>query len=354
MSRFFSQKYKNLRPYVPGEQPRDRRYIKLNTNESPFPPSPLAQKYAAEEAGKLELYSDPTCTALTEKACAILGIEKDEIIFTNGSDDALNFAFMAFCDTETPAIFPDITYGFYKVFGDLGSIPYREIPLKEDFTIDIADYCGDCGTVFIANPNAPTGLTLSLSQIETILKSNPNHVVVIDEAYIDFGGESAVPLIKKYENLLVIQTFSKSRSMAGGRLGFAIGCKSLIADLNALKFSTNPFNVNRMTMGAGLGSLEDEAYFRSCVDRVIACRQWTRQKLDELGMTTIDSDTNFVFTKSDRVSGKALYQGLRDRGILIRHFDTPRLRDYIRVTIGDEKQMETFIGAMKEILEEAQ
>ena len=353
MSRYFSKKYASLKPYVPGEQPRDRRYIKLNTNESPFPPSPLAQKYAAQEAGKLELYSDPTCAALTEKACSLLGIEKDEIIFTNGSDDALNFAFMAFCDADTPAIFPDITYGFYKVFSDLGSIPYREIPLKEDFTIDIQDYCNAPGTVFIANPNAPTGLRLSLDDIETIVKSNPNRVVVIDEAYVDFGSESAIPLIHKYDNLLVVQTFSKSRSMAGGRLGFAVGCKSLIADLNALKFSTNPFNVNRMTMGAGLGALEDEDYFRSCIHRVIRCRQWTREQLDALGMTTIDSYTNFLFTKSDRVSGKALYNGLRDRGILIRHFDTPRLRDYIRVTIGDEAQMAAFVAAMKEILEAA-
>ena len=352
MSRFLSHKYDDLKPYVPGEQPRDRRYIKLNTNESPFPPSPLAQKYAAQEAGQLELYSDPWCTALTQKASQMLGIEPDEIIFTNGSDDGLNFAFMAFCDKETPAIFPDITYGFYKVFAELGGIPYQEIPLKEDFTIDIEDYCKTPGTVFIANPNAPTGLCLSLEQIETIVKSDPNRVVVIDEAYIDFGGESAIPLIHKYDNIIVIQTFSKSRSMAGGRLGFVVGCKELISDLSALKFSTNPFNVNRMTMGAGLGSLEDEDYFRSCVRRVKDCRRWTRQQLDELGMVTIDSDTNFVFTKHPNIPGKVFYTKLREKGILIRHFDTPRLRDYIRVTIGDEQQMESFITAMKEILEE--
>ena len=352
MSRFFSEKFANLKPYVPGEQPRDRRYIKLNTNESPFPPSPLAQKYAAQEAGQLELYSDPWCTALTEKLSGMLGIGTDQIIFTNGSDDALNFAFMAFCDSKTPAIFPDITYGFYKVFAELGSIPYQEIPLKEDFTIDIEDYCKTPGTVFIANPNAPSGLCLTLEQIETIVKSDPNRVVVIDEAYIDFGGESAVALIDKYENLLVIQTFSKSRSMAGGRLGFAAGSKALIGDLSALKFSTNPFNVNRMTMGAGLGSLEDEDYFRQCVARVKACRQWTREQLDGLGMTTIDSDTNFVLTKHSVVPGKVLYTRLREKGILIRHFDTPRLTDYIRVTIGDEEQMAAFIKAMQEILEE--
>jgi len=352
MSRFMSSKYAALKPYTPGEQPRGRQYIKLNTNESPFPPSPLAQKYAAEQIGHLELYSDPCCTALTEKAAQVLGIDKDEILFTNGSDDALNFAFMAFCDSEHPAVFPDITYGFYKVFAQLNNIPYREIPLKEDFTVDIQDYCSAEGTVFIANPNAPTGLCLSLADIETVVKSNLNRVVVIDEAYIDFGGESAIPLIHKYDNLLVVQTFSKSRSMAGARLGFAVGCKSLIADLNTLKFSTNPYNVNRMTMAAGVGSLEDGDYFRSCVDRVIKCRQWTRQQLDQLGMTTLDSSTNFVFTKHSSVPGKVLYTKLRERGILIRHFDTPRLTDFIRVTVGDEEQMAAFITTMNQILEE--
>ena len=352
MSRFMSNKYADLKPYTPGEQPKGRQYIKLNTNESPFPPSPLAQKYANEQVSQLELYSDPCCTALTEKAAQVLGIETDEILFTNGSDDALNFAFMTFCDREHPAIFPDISYGFYKVFAQLNQIPYHEIPLKEDFTIDIQDYCNAPGTVFIANPNAPTGLCLNLGEIETILKSNPDRVVVIDEAYVDFGGESALPLIHKYANLLVVQTFSKSRSMAGARLGFAAGCKELIADLNTLKFSTNPYNVNRMTMAAGVGSLEDQQYFRSCVDRVKQCRQWTRQQLDQLGMTTLDSSTNFVFTKHSAVPGKVLYTKLRDRGILIRHFDTPRLTDFIRVTIGDEQQMAAFITAMKEILEE--
>ena len=352
MSRFMSSKYAVLKPYTPGEQPKGRQFIKLNTNESPFPPSPLAQKYAAEEIKQLELYSDPCCTTLTERAAQVLGIDKDEILFTNGSDDALNFAFMAFCDGEHPAIFPDISYGFYKVFAQLNNIPYREIPLKEDFTIEIQDYCSAKGTVFIANPNAPTGLCLSLEDIETIVKSDPDRVVVIDEAYIDFGGESALSLIHKYSNLLVVQTFSKSRSMAGARLGFAAGCRELIADLNTLKFSTNPYNVNRMTMAAGVGSLEDGEYFRSCVERVKACRRWTVQQLELLGMTTLASSTNFVFTKHASVPGKVLYTKLRERGILIRHFDSPRLTDFIRVTIGDEQQMAAFITALKEILEE--
>ena len=352
MSRFFSEKYSTLTPYTPGEQPRDQRYIKLNTNESPFPPSPLAQKYAAAEAGKLELYSDPTCAALTAKAAAVFGIEEDQIIFSNGSDEVLNFAFMAFCDATHPAIFPDITYGFYKVFAKLNQIPYEEIPLKTDFSVDIGNYVNRKGTVFIANPNAPTGLYLPLDQIETIVRSDPERIVVIDEAYIDFGGETAIPLTKKYDNLLVVQTFSKSRSMAGARLGFAVGCKALIQDLNTIKYSVNPYNVNRMTMAAGLGALEDSDYFRSNCRAIMENRAWTIDALSKLGFTTLDSSTNFVFTKNSAISGKELYLKLKENGILVRHFDTPRLTDHIRVTIGSAAQMATFIDTTRKILEE--
>ncbi|MBE6924930.1 MAG: histidinol-phosphate transaminase [Ruminococcaceae bacterium] len=351
MSRFFSEKYSALTPYTPGEQPRDQHYIKLNTNESPFPPSPLAQRYAAEEAGKLELYSDPTCAALTAKAAKVFGIEEDEIIFSNGSDEVLNFAFMAFCDDTHPAIFPDITYGFYKVFAQLNGIPYEQIPLKEDFTIDIRDYVNQTGTVFIANPNAPTGLYLTPNQIETIVQSNPERIVVIDEAYIDFGGETAIPLTKKYDNLLVVQTFSKSRSMAGARLGFAVGCKALIQDLSTIKYSVNPYNVNRMTMAAGLGALEDRDYFLSNCRAIIENRAWTVDALTKLGFTTLESLTNFVFTKSNAISGKELYLKLKENGILVRHFDTPRLTDYVRVTIGSAGQMAAFIDTTRKILE---
>ncbi|MBQ9762109.1 MAG: histidinol-phosphate transaminase [Oscillospiraceae bacterium] len=353
MSRFFSEKYSALTPYTPGEQPRDQRYIKLNTNESPFPPSPLAQQKARAEAEKLELYSDPTCAALTTQAAAVLGVAEDEIIFSNGSDEVLNFAFMAFCDESHPAIFPDITYGFYKVFAALNGIPFRQIPLKEDFTVDIQDYVNQNKTIFLANPNAPTGLCLSLGQIETIVKSNPNSIVVIDEAYIDFGGETAIPLTKQYDNLLVVQTFSKSRSMAGARLGFAVGNRALIRDLNTIKYSVNPYNVNRMTMAAGVGALEDTDYFRSNCQKIIQNRDWTTAELRKLGFTVLDSLTNFVFAKSEAVPGKQLYERLKAKGILVRHFDTPRLTDYVRITIGDEAQMAAFIRATKEILEES-
>lgn len=352
MSRFFSAKYAGLTPYVPGEQPRDKRYIKLNTNESPFPPSPRAQALAAKAAGELALYSDPTCQAIRVLAAEKLGIEPEEILFFNGSDEALYYSFLAFCDENTPAAFPDLTYGFYKVFSDVTGIPFTEIPLREDFTIDIEDYVNLNKTIFIANPNAPTGLALSLDAIETILKDNPDNVVVIDEAYVDFGGESAIPLIRKYDNLLVIQTFSKSRSMAGGRLGFAAGPKALIKDLDDLRYSTNPFNINRMSMAAGIGALEDEEYFRSCVNSVLDARAYTLSALRKLGFTAADSETNFILAKHPRLDGQQTYLDLKDKGILVRHFHTPRLKDYNRITIGTQAQMERFITAIKEIMEE--
>ena len=352
MSRFFSKKYEKLVPYVPGEQPQDRSYIKLNTNESPFQASPKAQARAQEAMGRLQLYSDPYCTLLTKKAADLYGVSTDEVLFTNGSDELLNFVIMAFCDGDTPAAFPDITYGFYTVFADLNAVPYTQIPLQADFSVNASDYIGCNKTVIIANPNAPTGLALPISDVEAIVKSNPNNVVVIDEAYVDFGGETAVPLIKKYDNLLIVQTFSKSRSMAGARLGMAIGSPQLIADLRAIQFSTNPFNVNAMTMAAGLGALEDEAYFKRNCAKIIENREWTTLQLSKLGFTTIPSQTNFILTKTSAIGGKALYLALKSKGILIRHFDKPRLRDYIRVTIGTAEEMGAFIAAVQQILEE--
>ena len=350
MSRYISSKFDGLTPYVPGEQPRDQQYIKLNTNESPFPPSPKALAYAAKAAENLQLYSDPTCKALTAKTAQMLGIAEDEIIFTNGSDEILNFAFMTFCDETNGAAFPDITYGFYEVFAQLYNIPYEKIPLKDDFSVDVNDYIGLNKTVFLANPNAPTGLALSLSDIEKIVAGNPNNAVVIDEAYVDFGNESAVSLIKKYDNLLVTQTFSKSRSMAGARLGFGVGCKALIQDLNAIKYSTNPYNVNAMTMAAGLGALEDENYFRTNCDTVCRNRAWTTEQFEKLGFAVMDSKTNFVFAKRPGTDGSWLYRTLKEKGILVRYFNTPRLKDYNRITIGSMEQMKALIRTLEEIL----
>lgn len=350
MSSFFSEKFKDLTPYTPGEQPQERKYNKLNTNESPFPPSPYAQRLARQAAGDLQLYSDPEVKGLVDIAVEKLGVEKDEILFTNGSDETLNFAFMAFCDKDHPAAFADITYGFYTVVAQVNNVPYVQIPLKDDFTIDVNDYIGINKTVFIANPNAPTGIVLSKEDIIKIIESNPENVIVVDEAYIDFGGESCLDLIHKYNNLLVIQTFSKSRSMAGARLGFAVACKELIADLNTIKYSINPYNVNKMTMAAGIGALGDEEYFKKNCRTIIENREYTVEELKKLGFEMTDSKANFVFAKNPKIGGQDLYLALKERGILVRHFETSRLKDYNRITIGSMEQMQELFDVLKELL----
>jgi histidinol-phosphate aminotransferase len=352
MSRFFSDKYSALEAYTPGEQPRDMQYVKLNTNESPFPPSPNALELAANAAESLQLYCDPTCAKLTEKFAEVYGIGTDEVIFTNGSDDALNFAFMAFCDDAHPAVFADITYGFYSVFAALNRIPFTEIPLKEDFTVSADDYIGVNKTIFIANPNAPTGVALPLCEIERILKSNPDNVVIVDEAYVDFGAQSAVSLIHDYDNLLVTQTFSKSRSLAGGRLGMAIANKRLIQDLNTIKYSTNPYNVNSMTQAAGVGTLMDEAYTQKNCKTIIENRAYLTAQLEKLGFVHTDSMTNFVFAKHPSFDGGRLYEALKERGVLVRHFSKERIRDYNRITVGTKEQIDILLKNIREILED--
>ncbi len=352
MSKFFASAHAGLIPYTPGEQPRDMKYIKLNTNESPYPPSPTAQAAAAEAAKSLELYPDPTCKALVESLADTLGVTPDCIILGNGSDEILQYATLAFCDNACGMLFPDITYGFYRVFAELYNIPYREEPLKEDFTVDLDAYRSAGRTIFLANPNAPTGIALSPVEIENILKANPVNVVVIDEAYVDFGAESCVPLTKQYENLLVVGTFSKSRSMAGARLGYAVGNPALIQDLNTIRYSLNPYNINRMTMAAGIGTLADDAYMKANCRRVMEARDYTRDALTALGFTCLPSSANFIFAKSERIGGEALYLALKSRGILVRHFGAPRLTDYNRITIGTRAQMEALVAAVTSILEE--
>ncbi len=351
MSRYFSAKHSALTAYTPGEQPKNRKYIKLNTNESPFAPSAGVLEAVKEQAELLNLYSDPECTELNKIASSVFGVDADRILMTNGSDEILNFAFMAFGDEDHPFAFPDITYGFYPVFAKLNGVPYKEIPLKYDFSVDASDYENIGMNIVIANPNAPTGLILSLADIERIVASNPDNVVIIDEAYIDFGGESAVNLIDRYDNLLVTRTFSKSYSLAGARLGFGIGAKSLIADLNTIKYSTNPYNVNRMTMAAGAAALSDNGYYMDNCKTIIKNREWTAEELKNLGFTVTDSRANFLFAKSDKIGGKELYLALRERGILVRHFDNPIITDYNRITVGTFEQMKTLIEAIKNILE---
>jgi len=351
MSRFLNSKYTELEVYTPGEQPRDMKYIKLNTNESPYPPSPAVLAVVnADQAELLRLYSDPECKNLKNSIAKLYGVNPENIYLSNGSDDILNFAFMAFTEGGKAA-FPEISYGFYKVFAQLYGIECRKIPLREDFSIDPEDYCGlGCFTV-IANPNAPTGRTISLEDIEKILQTNPDNVVVIDEAYVDFGGQSCYPLIKKYKNLLVVQTFSKSRSMAGARLGFAFADEELIADLKRIKFSTNPYNVNRLTLAAGEAAISENDYYMENCRRIMATREWTSAELEKLGFTVIPSKANFIFAKSGRIGGQELYEELKKRGILIRHFSDPKIADYNRITIGTDDEMTVLVNTIKNILE---
>ena len=354
MTRFFSSKYKSLVPYTPGEQPDGvEKLIKLNTNESPFPPSQKAYEMALEEAKKLQLYPDPECKALHGKLAQVLGVESDMVLCTNGSDEILNFAFMAFCDENTPAVFADITYGFYKVFSQINNVPCKIIPLKDDFTINVEDYFGVNGTIFLANPNAPTGLFLEISEIEKILKANPDNIVVVDEAYVDFGAKSCVSIVNKYDNLLVTQTFSKSRSMAGARLGFGVANNELIRDLNTIKYSTNPYNINRVTMAEGIGTLCDEDYTRKNCKTIIENREYVQEELLKLGFEFSPSFTNFVFVKHPEMSGEELYLKLKEKGILVRHFNDSRICEYNRITIGSKEQMISLINAVNSILEES-
>lgn len=352
MSRFFTSKLSGLSPYTPGEQPKDQQYIKLNTNESPFPPSPSVAAAVQGEVGKLQLYSDPECTRLTQKLAERYGVDPDMVLVTNGSDEVLNFAFLAFSDAARSLIFPDITYGFYPVFAELNRIPYTEIPLKKDFSIDVQDYLVKGKTAVIANPNAPTGLALSLAEIEKIVAFDPDRVVIVDEAYVDFGAESAVGLVSRYDNLLVTQTFSKSRSMAGARLGFGIGSNGLIADLNTIKFSTNPYNVNRLSAAAGVAALAEDAYYSANCRTIEKNRQMTTSALTDLGFTVLDSKANFVFACSSRIDGEELYRKCKEKGVLIRHFSKERISGFNRITIGTEAEMQAFIQVVKTILEE--
>ena len=352
MSRFLSEKYATLTPYVPGEQPRDTQYVKLNTNESPFPPSPSVVAAAEHEANRLNLYSDPECTELKIAAAKLYGVEPENVLPVNGSDEILYFAFLAFGDKANPFAFADISYGFYPVYARFCDVPSREIPLKDDFSLDYREYLGIREHVLIANPNAPTGSCLPLWQIEEIVKSNPDRVVIIDEAYVDFGGESCVSLTKKYDNLLAIQTFSKSRSLAGARLGFGIGNEQLIRDLNTVKYSINPYNVNRMTQAAAVAAIEDDAYYQENARTIMTTRAETTKTLQSLGVTVLPSCANFIFAKSDRVSGEELYQKLKARGVLVRHFTKERIKDFCRITIGTREQMQILLTNMQAILTE--
>ena len=353
MSRYLSARFAGMEPYVPGEQPQNRQYVKLNTNESPFPPAPgVLDAISHAEAERLNLYPDPDTRIAAGEIAAYFGVKRENVLLGNGSDELLSFCFQAFCDEKTHACFADITYGFYEVFARVLCVPSRVIPLDDGLRIRPSDYLSANGTVFLANPNAPTGQALPLSDIEAVLACNPDNVVVVDEAYVDFGAQSAVSLIGRYQNLVVIQTMSKSRSLAGARLGFALADAALITDLNSMKFSFNPYNINRLSLLAAQAAIRDKAYFKSCTDEIKRVRAFTTAELERRGFSVLPSSANFVFARPDRMDGGAYYRALKEKGVLVRHFEKPRIRDYVRITIGTQEQMQALLRVTDEIWEE--
>jgi histidinol-phosphate aminotransferase len=356
MSRFLSAEAARLDPYTPGEQPQDMQYIKLNTNESPFPPSPkVIEAVSQAEVSRLNLYSDPTCAVLVNALAKRYGLRPENVLTGNGSDEILAFAFRAFCGEGKGVAYADVTYGFYKAQVALFGLNATVIPLREDFTLNVDDYMDFPGTIFIANPNAPTGIALPPSDIRRLLEANPDRVVVIDEAYVDFGADSCVPLIADHDNLLVVQTMSKSRSLAGGRVGYALGSAELIAGLNRVKYSFNPYNVNRLSIIAGAAAVEDEPYFQSCCASIRENRAWTAAELTKLGFTVLPSRTNFLFAKSDRLSGQELYRKLKAEGILVRWWaGSGRIEDYVRITVGSMAQMEALVDTIEKLVKGAE
>lgn len=351
MSRFLSQAMQNMAPYVPGEQPQDKKYLKLNTNECPYEPSmSVMEALASFKAQDLRLYPDPDAAAIKVVAAETYKLAENEVFITGGSDEALAFIFMAFFDRGDKVYFPDITYGFYKVYAKLFGLEICEIPLTEDFTVNISDYFTVDGHIFLANPNAPTGVLLPPAQIEEILINNPNKLVVIDEAYIDFApGQSCAQLVKKYENLIVVQTFSKSRALAGMRLGLAFATAELISALERVKYSFNPYNIDRVSAVVAMAALQDTDYLEATVLRINSTRESTSKRLVDIGFEVIPSNANFVFAKPVFMPAKQLYLELRNKGVLVRYFDKERIDEFLRITIGTDEEIDTLIGKIKEI-----
>ena len=345
---------KNVRkvvPYTPGEQPKIQNIIKLNTNENPYPPAPaVAEALKNMDVDRFKKYPDPSCSVLVDAIADFYNVSSDKVFVGVGSDDVLAMAFLTFFNSDKPVLFPDITYSFYDVWANLYRIPFKQIPLNEDFTINKEDYFAENGGVVIANPNAPTGVELPLKDIEEILQKNRDVVVIVDEAYIDFGGESALPLIDKYDNLLVVQTFSKSRSMAGMRIGYAFGNEKLIKYLSDVKYSFNSYTMNTPTLELGALAISNRDYFDKTRNMVINTRERVKKELKNLGFEFADSKTNFIFAKHPKKSGKEIFANLRSRGIIVRRFDLPRIDEYLRISIGTDEEMDTLIRALKEII----
>lgn len=343
---------KNIRrvtPYVPGEQPKQEHMIKLNTNENPYPPSPKVEQILHHfDTDKLRLYPDPAAEELVEAIAKQYGVKNSQVFVGVGSDDVLAMAFMTFFNSDKPILFPDITYSFYDVWAEVFRISYVTKPLDEHLHIQVEDYLKENGGVIFSNPNAPTGVLMSLDQVERIIQANQDVVVIVDEAYIDFGGVSALPLIEKYENLLVVQTFSKSRSMAGMRIGYAFGSEKLIQYLNDVKYSFNSYTMDQFTLALGKASIEDEDYFKETTKKIIATREWTKEELRRLGFEFEDSMSNFIFATHPEISAKQLFEDLKKEKIYVRYFSKPeRISNYLRITIGTDEEMQKLVNFLK-------
>lgn len=362
MSRFFSKELDSLSPYTPGEQPKESGLIKLNTNENPYGPGPFVEQIMKEQsADALRLYPDPECKELVSSIEEYYGLGSGQVMVGNGSDELLGFAFMAYTDAGRKIVFPEISYGFYPVFSRVFKTEFERVPLKEDLTVDPSDYYNAQGTVVLANPNAPTGIGLSRKQIEGILQKNPKNLVIIDEAYVDFGGESCISLIDTYDNLLVIQTFSKSRSLAGCRVGFAVANKEIISDMNRIKYSFNPYNLDRLAIQIATAAMSDHETFETNRQEVMANREWFTAEMSTRGFLVLPSSANFVFVKfsqkeslsagnSHQLGGETYFKALREKNILVRYFDKDKIQDYVRITIGKKSELEQLLSATDAIL----
>lgn len=343
--------FRKVEPYVPGEQPKFEKMIKLNTNENPYPPSPEVEKVLREvNCDKLKMYPDPTSEVLVKALAERYQVKEEQVFVGVGSDDVLGMAFLTFFGSDKPILFPDITYSFYDVWAELFQIPYERPALDADFRIKKEDYYKENGGVIITNPNAPTSICENLDFLRDILEHNQDVVVIVDEAYIDFGGESALPLLKEYENLLVVQTFSKSRSMAGMRIGYAFGHPALIQAMNDVKYSYNSYTMDYLTLVTGVAALEDEAYFKKNCDKIIVTRQRTMERLRQLGFSFPNSKTNFLFATHKTVPAKELFEALRIEKIFVRYFDKPRIDNYLRITIGTDEEMDALIHFLENYL----
>ncbi len=342
---------RRVEPYIPGEQPKEKDIIKLNTNENPYPPSPKAVEVLSKfETDRMKLYPDPDSEVLVSALAERYNVKNSQVFVGVGSDDVLAMAFMTFFNSDKPILFPDITYSFYDVWAEVYRIPYKRIALDDNFRINADDYMIENGGIIFPNPNAPTGVLESIEMIEKIVKGNPQSIVIIDEAYIDFGGESALKLVDRYENLLVVQTFSKSRSMAGMRIGFAIGNEKLIKYMNDVKFSVNSYTMNPITQICGAMSVKDEEYFKKTVSMIIATRESTKKQLSELGFIYTDSMSNFIFASHKTKPACEIFEELKKRKIYVRYWNKPRISNYLRITVGTDAEMENLINALKEIL----